>query len=96
MAVRLAVAVLVTWIGLTVLLLAPAPLPEQWRYYIYSPASVGLWMLSMFLAPIVVCAVRWRWIKSGSRSAPSRTAPTPWPQHAHRDRPTWTGRTDQG
>lgn len=66
-AVRLAAAVLVTWVALIVLLVAPSALPEQWRYYIYSPASVGLWMLVMLVAPIVVCAVKWPWIKSGSR-----------------------------
>lgn len=60
-------SVLVTWAVLIVLLLAPSPLPEQWRYYIYSPASVGLWMLAMLVAPVVVCFVKWPWIKSGSR-----------------------------
>lgn len=66
-AVRMAVSLLVTWAVLVVLFLAPSPLPEQWRYYIYSPASVGLWMLTMLVAPIVVCTVKWRWIKSGGR-----------------------------
>jgi hypothetical protein len=66
-AVRMAASALATWAALIVLLLAPAPLPEQWRYYIYSPASVGLWMFAMFVAPIVVCAVKWPWIKSGGR-----------------------------
>ncbi|MGX1482983.1 endonuclease/exonuclease/phosphatase (EEP) superfamily protein YafD [Streptomyces griseus] len=64
---RLVASVLVTWAVLVVLLLAPSPLPEHWRYYIYSPASVGLWMLTMLVAPPVVCAVKWQWIKSGSR-----------------------------
>ncbi|MFD5568928.1 hypothetical protein [Streptomyces cadmiisoli] len=41
-AARMAAAVLVTWAALIVLLLAPSPLPEHWRYYIYSPVSVGL------------------------------------------------------
>jgi hypothetical protein len=66
-AVRMAASALATWAALIVLLVAPAPLPEQWRYYIYSPASVGLWMFAMFVAPIVVCAVKWPWIKSGGR-----------------------------
>ena len=65
--VRLLASVLVTWATLIVLLLAPSPLPERWRYYIYSPAGVGLWMLVMLVAPVVVCAVKWRWITSGSR-----------------------------
>ena len=62
-AVRMAASVLVTWAAL----IAPGPLPEQWRSYIYSPASVGLWLLAMLVAPVVVCAVKWPWIKSGSR-----------------------------
>lgn len=66
-AARMVVSVLVTWAALIVLLLAPAALPEPWQYYIYSPASVGLWMLTMLLAPVVVCAVKWPWIKSGGR-----------------------------
>jgi hypothetical protein len=49
-----------------VLLLAPSLLPERWRYYIYSPASVGLWMLTMLVAPFVVCTVAWPWIRSGA------------------------------
>ncbi|MCX4885582.1 MULTISPECIES: hypothetical protein [unclassified Streptomyces] len=64
-AVRMAVAVLVTWAALIVLLLAPSPLPEHWRYYIYSPAGVGLWMLAMLVAPGVVCFAKWPWIRSG-------------------------------
>lgn len=44
---------------------AVAPLPEPWRHYIYSPASVGLWLLAMLVAPVVVCTVKWPWIKSG-------------------------------
>ncbi|MBD9724307.1 hypothetical protein [Streptomyces caniscabiei] len=64
-AARMAAAVLVTWAALITLLLAPSPLPEHGRYYIYSPASVGLWWLAMFVAPVVVCIVKWPWIKSG-------------------------------
>jgi hypothetical protein len=66
-AVRMVASVLVTWAALIVLLLAPSALPKQWQYYIYSPASVGLWMLTMLVAPVVVCTVKWRWINSGSR-----------------------------
>ncbi|MGW0719738.1 hypothetical protein ACWD3K_34035 [Streptomyces sp. NPDC002778] len=66
----MAAAVLVTWAALIALLLAPSPLPELWRYYIYSPASVGLWLLAMLVAPIVVCAVKWPWIKSGRQVSP--------------------------
>ncbi len=64
-AVRMVASVLVTWVTLTVLLLAPSALPEGLQYYIYSPASVGLWMLAMVVAPVVVCTVKWRWISSG-------------------------------
>ncbi|MFE7267982.1 hypothetical protein ACFU9B_39250 [Streptomyces sp. NPDC057592] len=66
-AARMAAAVLATWATLILLLLAPSPLPEHWRYYIYSPASVGLWLLAMLVAPVVVCIVKWPWIKSGGR-----------------------------
>ncbi|MCL6671446.1 hypothetical protein ACIRP3_29180 [Streptomyces sp. NPDC101209] len=65
-AVRMAGAVLATWVTLIVLLLAPSLLPERWQYYIYSPASVGLWMLAMLVAPFVVCAAAWRWIRTGA------------------------------
>ncbi|WP_406452073.1 hypothetical protein OH768_09725 [Streptomyces sp. NBC_01622] len=64
-AVRMLASVLATWVALTVLVLAPATLPEGWQYYIYSPAGVGLWMLAMLVAPVVVCFVRWPWIRSG-------------------------------
>lgn len=65
--IRLMAAVLGTWAALVVLFVAPSVLPEQWRYYIYSPASAGLWMLTMLVAPFVVCAFTWRWIMTGSR-----------------------------
>lgn len=65
-AVRMAAAVLATWATLIVLLLAPSLLPERWQYYVYSPASVGLWMLTMLVAPFVVCTVAWPWIRSGA------------------------------
>ncbi|WP_239015315.1 hypothetical protein [Streptomyces sp. CdTB01] len=66
-AVRMVAAVLATWVTLIVLLLAPSLLPDRWQYYIYSPASVGLWMLTMLVAPFVVCAAAWRWIRTGTR-----------------------------
>lgn len=66
-AVRMAVTILFSWVALTVLLLAPSPLPEHWRRYIYSPASVGLWMLAMLVVPVVACIVKWRWIRSGGK-----------------------------
>ncbi|GAA2275672.1 hypothetical protein GCM10010145_38340 [Streptomyces ruber] len=66
-ALRMAAAVMVIWAVLVLLLLAPSLLPEHWHYYIYSPASVGLWMLAMLVAPVVVCAVAWRRIKSGGK-----------------------------
>ncbi|MGW6546086.1 hypothetical protein ACWGBH_25010 [Streptomyces massasporeus] len=66
-AARMAAAVLTTWVTLILLLLAPSPLPEHWRHYIYSPASMGLWILTMLVAPVVVCIVKWPWIKSGGR-----------------------------
>jgi hypothetical protein len=28
---------------------------------------VGLWLLAMLVAPVVVCTVKWPWIKSGGR-----------------------------
>ncbi|MFD7258826.1 hypothetical protein [Streptomyces sp. NPDC059874] len=68
----MAVVVLATWAGLSVLFIAPSPLPEQWRYYIYSPASVGLWMLVMLvmlIAPFVACAAQWKWIRRGGARA---------------------------
>ncbi|MFC8367366.1 MULTISPECIES: hypothetical protein [unclassified Streptomyces] len=63
----MAAAVLGTWTALVLLLLAPSLLPEQWHYYVYSPASVGLWMVAMLVAPVVTCAVAWRWIRTGGR-----------------------------
>ncbi|MFF5393294.1 hypothetical protein ACFY5H_34155 [Streptomyces sp. NPDC013012] len=63
----MAAAVLATWAMLILLLLAPSLLPEHWRYYIYSPASMGLWLLAVLVAPVVVCVVKGPWIKSGGR-----------------------------
>ncbi|WP_411105129.1 hypothetical protein [Streptomyces sp. cmx-4-9] len=58
-------AVLGTWGVLIALFIAPMPLPEPWRYYLYSPASVGLWMMAMLVSPFVICIVKWEWIKNG-------------------------------
>ncbi|MGP9017572.1 hypothetical protein ACT1U9_04075 [Streptomyces sp. BR1] len=66
---RTAVVVLSTWGILIVLLLAPAPLPENLRYQIYSPASVGLWFLSMLVTPFVTVFLRWDWITKPRRRA---------------------------
>ncbi|MFE5208906.1 hypothetical protein [Streptomyces sp. NPDC056600] len=65
--VRAAAVVLLTWVVLFLLLVAPSLLPPRWQYYVYSPASVGLWMLSLLVAPFVTCAFAWRWIRSGRR-----------------------------
>ncbi|MGW6056696.1 hypothetical protein [Streptomyces sp. NPDC055189] len=61
----MAAVTLAGWGGLLVLLVAPSLLPVAWHYYIYSPASVGLWLLSMFLSPFVACAMKWDWIRKG-------------------------------
>ncbi|MFD5049957.1 hypothetical protein [Streptomyces tendae] len=66
-AARMAAAVLATWAALILLLLAPSLLPEHWHYYIYSPATVGLWLLALLVAPVMVCIVKWPWIKSGGK-----------------------------
>lgn len=63
---RISGAVVTTWVVLIFLFLAPSPLPERWLHFIYSPASVGLWFLAMFVAPFLVCVVKWEWIKKGS------------------------------
>ncbi|MEV0847786.1 hypothetical protein AB0J21_18275 [Streptomyces sp. NPDC049954] len=46
---------------------APSALPEQWQYYVYSPATVGLWLLTLPIAPFVVCALTWPWIMSDDK-----------------------------
>ncbi|MGX2994556.1 hypothetical protein JNUCC64_09695 [Streptomyces sp. JNUCC 64] len=63
---RLAGAVLGTWTVLLLAVLAPsALLPTDWHYYVYSPASVGLWVLTMLIGPPVVCFAVWPWIRNG-------------------------------
>ncbi|GAA1229934.1 hypothetical protein GCM10009665_20470 [Kitasatospora nipponensis] len=64
-AARVVITWIATWVALVALLLCPLLLPDQWQYYVYSPASVGLWMLSMLGGPVVACAVNWRWIRQG-------------------------------
>ncbi|MFE5585093.1 hypothetical protein [Kitasatospora sp. NPDC056531] len=68
-AARMVVTWLATWAALLALLLAPTMLPDRWQYYIYSPASVGLWMLSMLVGPVLACATKWQWIRHGARRA---------------------------
>ncbi|MBD0746653.1 hypothetical protein [Streptomyces sp. CBMA152] len=62
---RIAAVTLTVWGVLVVLLLAPSLLPVAWHYYFYSPASVGLWMLSMLISPFAACLIKWEWIKNG-------------------------------
>ncbi|MFD7198680.1 hypothetical protein [Streptomyces sp. NPDC059893] len=54
-----------TWVALTVLFLAPSALPTTWQYYIYSPASVGLWLLAMLFGPVITVFLKWNWIRRG-------------------------------
>ncbi|MFD8302965.1 hypothetical protein ACFV29_11535 [Streptomyces sp. NPDC059690] len=54
-----------TWLALTLLFVAPAPLPERWLYVIYSPAGVGLRTPTMLGAPFVVCTLARPWTRSG-------------------------------
>ncbi|MFF2548407.1 hypothetical protein ACFVUY_38435 [Kitasatospora sp. NPDC058063] len=63
------ITVLTTWVTLIALLLLPALLPNRWQYYIYSPASVALWMLSMLVGPALACAGNRHWIRNGVRRA---------------------------
>ncbi|MFG2604840.1 hypothetical protein ACGFT2_15035 [Streptomyces sp. NPDC048514] len=64
-AARLVLTWIATWAALVVLVLLPLLLPAGWQYYVYSPASVGLWMLSMLGGPFVACFFNWRWIRHG-------------------------------
>jgi hypothetical protein len=66
-AVRMTVTVLVALAVLIVLLLAPSLLPAGWQYYVYLPASVGLWMSTTLIAPFVACAAKREWIKTGGK-----------------------------
>ncbi|MFF2078818.1 hypothetical protein ACFVXG_29210 [Kitasatospora sp. NPDC058162] len=62
---RAVITWMATWGALTTLFLLPVLLPDGWQYYIYSPASVGLWMLSMLVGPFVAGGVSRRWIRTG-------------------------------
>ncbi|MFH8485155.1 hypothetical protein [Streptomyces longisporoflavus] len=64
-AARLFFVVVVTWTALIVSFLAPSALPASWQYYVYSPASVGLWLLVVLFAPLIAVTVKWPWIKHG-------------------------------
>ncbi|MCX5434994.1 MULTISPECIES: hypothetical protein [unclassified Streptomyces] len=64
-AARMIIVVAVTWVALTVLFLAPSALPTTWQYYIYSPASVGLWLLAMLFGPVITVFLKWNWIRHG-------------------------------
>lgn len=64
---RVVITWIATWLTLLALFFLPLALPNRWQYYIYSPASVGLWMLSKLGGPVVACAVNRRWIRCGVR-----------------------------
>ncbi|GAA1223000.1 hypothetical protein GCM10009646_07960 [Streptomyces aureus] len=64
-AVRMIIVVAVTWVVLTALVLAPSALPASWQYYVYSPASVGLWVLAMLFGPVITVLLKWNWIRHG-------------------------------
>ncbi|MEU0599846.1 hypothetical protein ABZ484_16595 [Streptomyces sp. NPDC006393] len=66
-AARAAGVVFATWAALVAALLLPALLPADWQYYVYSPASVGLWMLSVLVVPVFTCVAARRWIVTGRK-----------------------------
>ncbi|MFG2843652.1 hypothetical protein ACGF12_10830 [Kitasatospora sp. NPDC048296] len=66
---RAVITWMATWAALVVLFLLPTTLPDRWQYYIYSPASIGLWWLSVLAGPVVACAANRRWIRTGVRKA---------------------------
>lgn len=53
-----------TWLALFLAISLPALLPERWEYYLISPASVCLWMLSMLVGPVAVCWKLRCWIRT--------------------------------
>ncbi|RFC77142.1 hypothetical protein DXZ75_03735 [Streptomyces sp. AcE210] len=59
------IVVAVTWVVLAALVLAPSALPASWQYSIYSPASVGLWVLAMLFGPVIAVFLKWNWIRHG-------------------------------
>ncbi|MFH8491967.1 hypothetical protein [Streptomyces longisporoflavus] len=65
MIARLFCVVAMTWTALIVAFLAPSALPASWQYYVYSPASVGLWLLAVVFAPLIAVTAKWPWIKHG-------------------------------
>ncbi|WP_441251425.1 hypothetical protein [Kitasatospora sp. McL0602] len=67
-AARAALVVLGSWAVLVVLLVLPGVVfPTGWQWYIYSPASVGLWMLSLPVVPLFACKAASGWINPGRR-----------------------------
>ncbi|MFD7453139.1 hypothetical protein [Kitasatospora sp. NPDC059827] len=62
---RAVIVWMATWGALVTLLLLPLLLPDRWHYYIYSPASEGLWMLSVLVGPFAAGGVGRRWIRTG-------------------------------
>ncbi|MCP2313770.1 hypothetical protein [Kitasatospora paracochleata] len=62
-AARAVGVVVATWLLLTGLFLLPVPLiPESWGPVVHSPATVGLWLLSLPVAPVLGCFALRRWI----------------------------------
>ncbi|MGW2787286.1 hypothetical protein ACWC3X_39765 [Streptomyces populi] len=61
---KVVLTVIGTWLALVLVIALPALLPERWAYYMISPASVGLWMLSMLVGPVVVCWKLRSWIRT--------------------------------
>ncbi|MDX2524555.1 hypothetical protein ACSCB1_03405 [Streptomyces europaeiscabiei] len=59
---KVVLAVLGTWLLLCAVIAFPALLPARWEYYLISPASVGLWLITMLVSPFVVCWRLRRWI----------------------------------
>ena len=53
-----------TWVALMLAIALPALLPDRWEYYMISPASVGLWMISMLVGPVAVCWKLRSWIRT--------------------------------
>ncbi|MEU8795294.1 hypothetical protein [Streptomyces sp. NPDC048643] len=53
-----------TWVALMLAIALPALLPDRWEYYMISPASVVLWMISMLVGPVAVCWKLHSWIRT--------------------------------
>ncbi|MFE9093044.1 hypothetical protein [Streptomyces sp. NPDC007264] len=69
---KVVLTVMGTWLALLLVIAFPALLPERWEYYLISPASVGLWMLSMLFGPVVVCWKLRSWIRTVPGDPPRR------------------------